>query len=818
MADRVRDRDSGESGSAVREAGGGGVATRPAPDARPAAPAGPPRRPEPSRRVARFKRRIIGTPLATERLIHERLGKPTALAVFASDNLSSSAYATEEILRVLLYAGIGTAAFAHVVPITVALLLVLAVLLFSYRQTIKAYPQAGGAYLVTRDNFGLLPAQVAGVALLTDYVLTVSVSVAAGTAALTSVFGSLFPYRVPISLGFIAIIALGNLRGVREAGRVFAVPTYFFIAMMGILLAGSFWKLMFGHLPQNASQFPVPPTSSLAGIALVFLVLKAFASGGAAVTGVEAISNGVPAFKPPEWRNAITTLMWMGTLLGGMFLGLSIMAARLHIVPDPNEKVTVLAQVGKAVFGSSAAGTVLFVALQVATMLILVLAANTSFADFPRLASFHAGDSFLPRQLTRYGDRLVFSNGIIALSLLGSVLIIVFKASVTRLIPLYAIGVFTSFTFSQLGMAKRHLTLREPKWRVGLAFNGLGGIVSGVMTVIIAATKFSQGAWIILITIPVMLAGLLRVHKHYKDAAVSLADPKRTTPQDLPRQTVVIPVGEPGPNDVLAAAYAWRVLPKDVRLLHLGAPDASADDAVMDWGSLGYPIDVVPLHGPVPMGILSYVRERKAQAGPDTIVNVVIPETIRSSRVRHLLHAFHVQRIKARLAAEDDIVVTSVAHHAGYEELEPVRYDGADPRRAMEGWRHVAVVLVAGVNNASLRSLRYARSLRADEVRCLHVEVDEKEGAKVARDWAEAGVSLPLEILHSPYRQIAEPVHTWVREVLEQQPRTIVTLVIPELVVRKRWHRLLHSQTALTLKGQFLFEPSVVVSAVPYTL
>ena len=298
----------------------------------------------------------MGAPLATERLIHERLGKPTALAVFASDNLSSSAYATEEILRVLVVAGLGTAAFSKVVPITIALLLVLGVLLFSYRQTIRAYPQAGGAYLVTRDNFGVKPAQVAGVALLTDYVLTVSVSVAAGTAALTSVFEGLHAWRVPISLAFIVILTFGNLRGVRESGRIFATPTYFFLLMMGILLATSFVRLATGDLPQPAQQFPLPPTEPLAGFALVFLILKAFASGGAAVTGVEAISNGVPAFKPPEWRNAITTLMWMGSLLGAMFLGLSILAARMHVVPDPNEKVTVLAQIARGVFGHSAIG------------------------------------------------------------------------------------------------------------------------------------------------------------------------------------------------------------------------------------------------------------------------------------------------------------------------------------------------------------------------------------------------------------------------------------------------------------------------------
>ena len=412
-----------------------------------------PARPERPHRASRVKRTIVGAPLATERLIHERLGRPTALAVFASDNLSSSAYATEEILRVLIAGGLGVSAFSRVVPITIALLLVLGILLFSYRQTIRAYPQAGGAYLVTRDNFGVKPAQVAGVALLTDYILTVSVSVAAGTAALTSVYEGLHPWRVPISLGFVVILTFGNLRGVRESGRIFALPTYFFLLMMAVLLGASFIRMFTGSLPEHISRFPMEPTESLAGFALIFLVLRAFASGGAAVTGVEAISNGVPAFKPPEWKNAITTLMWMGTLLGAMFFGLSILAAHMHVVPDPHEKVTVLAQVAKTAFGASSIGDALFIAVQVATMLILVLAANTSYADFPRLASFHAGDHFLPKQLTRYGDRLVFSNGIVVLSAFAGLLIVVFEASVTNLIPLYAIGVFTSFTFSQAGMA-----------------------------------------------------------------------------------------------------------------------------------------------------------------------------------------------------------------------------------------------------------------------------------------------------------------------------------------------------------------------------
>jgi amino acid transporter len=777
-----------------------------------------PARPTRPGRGRRIKRVIVGAPLATERLIHERLGKPTALAVFASDNLSSSAYATEEILRVLTVAGLGTAAFSRVVPITVALLLVLAVLLFSYRQTIRAYPQAGGAYLVTRDNFGVKPAQVAGVALLTDYILTVSVSVAAGTAALTSVYEGLHQYRVVISIGFVVILTLGNLRGVRESGRIFALPTYFFLVMMAVLLGASFAKLFMGTLPEHVSAFDLPSTQSVTGLALVFVVLRAFASGGAAVTGVEAISNGVPAFKPPEWKNAITTLMWMGSLLGAMFLGLSTLAARMHVVPDPDEKVTVLAQIARTAFGPSALGDVLFVLVQVATMLILVLAANTSYADFPRLASFHAGDHFLPRQLTRYGDRLVFSNGILVLSVFAILLLIVFQASVTKLIPLYAIGVFTSFTFSQAGMAKRHRTLREPGWKKGLAINGFGAVVTAAMTVIIAATKFRQGAWIILIAIPVMLVALLRVNRHYVDAAEALDAVERRGPvRDLPRQRVVIPVHRPGPEDAFAVAYARRLFPLETRIVHFAPEGTSIDFMWEGWGHLGEILELRPRTKSVAHEIRNLARELRAASDGDEVINVIIPEAVRHRGWRYLLHTRHVQRIKQRLVAEANVVVTNVAHHAGYESLEPAG-NGEDVRHVMDGWRHVAVVLVAAVNNPAAQSIRYAHSLRADQVRYLHVQVDEKEGSQLREAWAVRFPDLPLEIMDSPYREIGRPIHEWVRAILEKHPKTFVTIVIPEVVVRKWWNRLLHNQTALTLKGTFLFEPSVVVSSVPYRL
>src|SRR5213078_2278562 len=386
-------------------------------------------------------------------------------------------YATEEILHVLVPA-VAVAAFSLVVPVTTALLIVLGFLILSYRQTIKAYPSAGGAYIVTKDNLGKVPALVAGVSLLTDYILTVAVSTAAGTAALISAVPSLGFLRIPLTLFFIIIIAFGNLRGVKESGRVLAVPTYFFLINMALLLLVGGFRAAFGHLPQDPLNAPglVPIGHGSDGLfygATLFVVLRAFASGGAAVTGVEAISNGVPAFRRPEWKNARSTLVIMGSTLGAMFFGLSWLDAHLHVSAYEKGTPTVISQIGKVVFGTSPAGHLFYLCLQVGTMLILVLAANTSFADFPRLASFHAGDNFMPRQLTKRGHRLVFSNGIIALAVAAAVLVVVTGAKVDRLIPLYAIGVFTSFTLSQAGMAKHHLTHKEPHWHYGLFVNAV---------------------------------------------------------------------------------------------------------------------------------------------------------------------------------------------------------------------------------------------------------------------------------------------------------------------------------------------------------
>jgi len=627
----------------------------------------------PEARRYRMKNKFLGQALATEELAHERLGKPTALAVFASDNLSSVAYGTEEILAHLV-PYVGVAAFALLMPITIALLVVLGFLILSYRQTIKAYPTAGGAYIVTRDNFGLLPAQVAGVALLTDYVLTVSVSVAAGSAALSSAFPAAAHWSVPISVALIGIIAFGNLRGVRESGRVFAVPTYFFIVTMVLLLATAAARALFGHLPTESLSAPglVKVGHGGGGLlmgATVFVVLRAFASGGAAVTGVEAISNGVPAFRVPEWRNARTTLVIMGTTLGAMFLGLSLLAAKLHVAPYEKGTPTVISQIGKITFGGSPVGHVMYYALQAGTMLILVLAANTSFADFPRLASFHAGDNFMPRQLTKRGHRLVFSNGIISLAAASALLIIVTGAKVDRLIPLYAIGVFTSFTLSQSGMARHHLTHREDGWRTGLLVNGTGAVLSLVVDVIIAITKFTHGAWVIIVLVPVMVALLVRLNRQYESEAHELEADARTaaTAPILRRHVVLVLLDKLDRSGARAIQYARTLTPDELRAVHIAHDSDRADDLAEQWTRLGLsrlPLELVDCPDRrITRSVLEVVAADLARG--DTEVTVLIPRLEYRRSWHKLLHDRTGDAIARTVSQLPHANVTFVPYHLG---------------------------------------------------------------------------------------------------------------------------------------------------------
>ncbi len=627
----------------------------------------------------RLKNKLLGPPLHTEQLEEERLGKPTALAVFASDNLSSSAYATEEMLRVLVPV-IGLGAFALVVPITTALLVVLFFLILSYRQTIKAYPTAGGAYMVTRDNFGLLPAQVAGVALLTDYVLTVSVSVAAGTAALASAFSMFDPWILWISIAFVVIIAWGNLRGVRESGKVFAVPTYFFIVNMAILIGVGVYKAMAGTLPKanyahatGLVAFGSKGSGLLMGAGLA-VVLHSFASGGAAVTGVEAISNGVPAFKKPAWKNARTTLVIMGSLLGVMFLGLSVMDAHMHVAPYVAGTPTVISQIGKLAYGGGFVGNLLFYCLQAGTMLILVLAANTSFADFPRLASFHAGDNFMPRQLTKRGHRLVFSNGIIFLAASAIVLLLATDAKVSRLIPLYAIGVFTSFTLSQAGMAKHHIREKEEGWHWGLFVNGVGAFLSLVVDLIIIRYKFMEGAWVIVIFVPIMVFALMRLANQYKteDEALAHDVPKAVVAPVRKRLVVMVFVDRLDLAVARAIQFGRALRPDELRAVHFVIDEQHAEVLAEEWRQ----------HGLTNLGLelIDCPDRRLTRSAVETVAHeltsgesevcVLLPERKFSGAWRSVLHDKTAESLSREISRLPHANVTIVPFH--FDEREPI--------------------------------------------------------------------------------------------------------------------------------------------------
>ena len=625
----------------------------------------------PETRGFRFKSKVLGKALDNDQLAHERLGKPTALAVFASDALSSTAYASEEILRTLLLGAgaIGVLAFSLLVPITLALVAVLVILIFSYRQTIKAYPSAGGAYIVTKDNLGLIPAQVAGVALLTDYILTVAVSVSAGVAALYSAFHAVYPYRVPIALAFIAIICVGNLRGVKESGKIFAVPTYLFIfAMFAMILTGIYKATLGGGLTYVIPTDPIAVDAMKAtGAASIMLVLHAFASGGAAMTGVEAISNGVPAFKAPEATHARDTLVVMGLLLGTMFIGISWLAATMRIVPS--ESTTVIAQAANAVFGSGPIGHALFLFTQAATMLILVLAANTSFADFPRLASFHADDAFMPKQLTKRGHRLVFSNGIIALAIAGAIPVIVFQADVTHLIPLYAIGVFTSFTLSQAGMARRHIRIKEQGWRLGLFVNGLGAVTTGVVTVVIAFFKFTGGAWFIMILVPVMVVLLVRLNHAYESEKEELETEaaKAASAPILRYHSVIVLVEKLDQSSARAIQYARTLTPDDLKAVHFATDEHKAGELADEWTRLGLsrlPLEIVECSDRrITRGVLEVVAE--AASDGCTEVSVLIPRREYSRFWHRFLHDHTADAIAKTLTDVPHANVTFVPYHLG---------------------------------------------------------------------------------------------------------------------------------------------------------
>jgi len=586
------------------------------------------------------KRWILGAPMSLAQARHERLSKTVALAVFSSDALSSVAYATEEILLVLVLAG--AAATALTVPLSIAITALLAVVAISYQQTIHAYPTGGGSYIVARANLGPGSGLVAAAALLIDYVLTVAVSVAAGVAALTSAFPSLYAHRVALGVFFVVAIAFGNLRGVRESGRIFAIPTYLFVVSLAVLVATGAARWLLGSLD-------VPPPHAV--------ILRAFSSGCTALTGIEAISNGVPAFRPHEARNAAITMGWMAGILGVLFLGISVLTSALGLLPTEDQ--TIVSQLARAIFGNGLA----YFAIQGSTTLILVLAANTSFADFPRLASLLARDRYAPRQFRTLGDRLVFSNGIVMLATFAALLIVLFHAETHALIPLYAVGVFISFTLSQAGMVRHWLTDGGAGWQWRLVVNGIGAVVTGAVTLVIAATKFTHGAWIVVLLIPLMVCAFRAVHRHYDlvAAALSLDHLSDEPPVE---NTVLVLVGDLHMGVVRALRYAQSLSPSP-KAVFVELDPSFTPRLEERWAKAGCGVPLIVLSSPY-RSMLRPLREyvdRIQRRTPNSVVTVVLPEFVPRRWWQHLLHNQTALLVKGALLFRRGVVVVDVPFH-----------------------------------------------------------------------------------------------------------------------------------------------------------
>jgi amino acid transporter len=635
-----------------------------------------------SRVVLRLRRVLLGPPLTSTAIAVERMRKLVALPVLSADALSSVAYGPEAMLAVLVLAG--SAGLNLLLPISGVIVLLMLAVGASYRQTIRAYPHGGGSYIVASDNLGRVPGLFAGAGLMTDYVLTVAVSIASGVAAITSAAPSLRPAAVPIGVGVIVILLAGNLRGVREAGAAFAIPTYaFIVAILAVIAVGLVDASSRGFSPRAP-----PPVSATEAVG-VLLVLRAFASGSTAMTGVEAISNAVPAFQPPEWRNARTTLTWMIGVLILLFVGVVLLIHLDGVIPKAHE--TVLSQLARQGLGSGP----MYVYVQAATAAVLLLAANTAYNDFPRLLYFMARDFYAPRLFLRMGDRLAFSNGIVALSIVATVIFVSFGGRTESLIPLYAVGVFLAFTLSQSGMVVHWWRRREAHWRRSLLFNATGAALSAIVFVIAGATKFTEGGWVAVIGIPLLVTLALRIHHHY----------------ELELQALRLdPLPDDGARSGLIPAPADRSRPSS------------------ESGS----------------------SEPEAEESPEQL-------------------------------------------------------------------RHLFIVPVASLDRATLRALAYAASHR-HPVLALHLSPSEDEAERFRQYWRTWGDHLPLEVIVSPYRAIAGPMVHYIAALHEQHPDMTITVVFPELVVRRWWHRPLHSNIAARVKRALRSLPGVVIVTVPFHL
>ena len=751
-----------------------------------------------------LKRVLLGRQVSSAKLEHTLLPKFLALPVFSSDPLSSVAYATEEMMLVLALAG--AAAFSLMLPIAAVIVLVLAIVITSYRQTVRAYPRGGGSYLVARENLGTIPGLVAAAAILQDYVLTVAVSVTAGTVAIVSAAPALDRHRVPIALALIALVSLANLRGVKEAGTLFAIPTYGFVICVYVTLGVGIVQCLGGCREAATADVPLHPEQALT----LFVILRAFSSGSTALTGVEAIADGVQAFRRPQSRNAATTLAAMGVMSISMFLGITFLASRLNVRVGEHLEQTksVLAQIGETVFSG---GTMFFV-LQVFTALILILAANTAYQDFPRLSAILARDGFVPRQFQNRGDRLVYSNGIIVLSGVAMLLVWAFDAELSSLIELYVVGVFTAFTLSQLGMVRRWIRMKEPGWQRSALINAIGTTATGIVLGVVAVTKFGRppqpGAWIVIAAMPIIVGFFLVINRHYEGVRRKLVQGR-------------VRFGESGENRVLfvltdvdaaaaeALGYVRAMRPASFRVVYVGPRPFS--EAAAQWRELApsAPELLAANEGSPVENVLRLVRQ--IPRDPGDFITVVIPELFRKASLLQAALKPVTFHLKVRLLSEPQVVVTDVPVLAA-----GARALGADGRPLIPE-RVEALVFVASVHDATIRAINYARSLNAHDTRAVFLATEPEETPKFLEEWAARGIGVRLDVVEAPFRDLGPPLLEEVRRVTSD-PATVAAVVLPEFLVTRWWHRILHNNRALFVKRQLLFEPRVILSSVPFQL
>jgi amino acid transporter len=743
------------------------------------------------------KRVLIGRPRPTRELEDTLLPKFLALPVFSSDPISSVAYATEAALAVLVA---GSLSSAHLVfPLSIGIAAFMVIVVVSYVQGVKAYASSGGSYVFAKENLGTLPSLVAGASLLVDYVLTVAVSVAAGIFALTSAVPALASHRVALSLGCVLVLTLGNLRGVRESGLLFAFPTYGFLLLLYATLAVGVGKCAVGTCPHATVPHPLAAGAGSLG---VFVLLKAFASGSVALTGTESISNGVTAFKHPQSQNAARTLLIMVSIAVTLFLGVSWLAVKMHALPSSTDSI--LSQIGRAAFPAHSSGSTVYYLLQAFTLAILVLAANTSYQGFPRLAALLARDGFVPRQFMNLGDRLVYSNGIVILAGFSALLILAFRANVNSLIHLYVIGVFTAFTLAQAGMVLHWRRERGRRWRLKATLNGVGAGVTCLVTAIVIATKFAEGAWMVIIAIPALIALFYGVRRHYRAIGRRLrAKVPAVLARPNPENTVVLYVERLDESTREALWYARTVSNGDLRAIHVPFPGSDPGIRPRFFHlAEGRPhLEVLDPEDEPLDAVFEYIW--RFPHGEGDFVSVVIPELFRKPSLVSALMRRSTFLLKLRLLREPGLVITDVPRVAGLAGgLEPVRAE--------------CVIPVSSVSAVSVRAVLYAAGLGLERTRAVFFSFEEGDSYEVEAAWKRLALDVPLEVVDAPYRDLGEPLLAYLRAITAD-PGTVVNVVMPELVVRGT-DRLLHNQRALYVKRLLLFEPRVILTSVPYQL